>query len=210
MKHICPFCEVGEMTRVAYTDTVKAGRRSVQVPGLLKLVCAECGEESVPAQVYDRNSKVVEEALAATSAAVSRGLLRRLRETWDVSQRDASRLFGAGESAFAKWESGQARMSEPSALLVQCALNVPGVMEYLASLAKIALSAQTHVHKFKIGVDHDWTFPKDLNVPTVKMAGLRLVSTNTMTHKVAALPGKERPTWKREYSWSADTERVAA
>lgn len=207
MKHICPYCEVGELSTVPYTETVKAGRRTVEVAGLLKLVCAHCGEESVPVEMYDRNTKVVEGALAATPAAVSRGLLRRLRETWGVSQRDASRLFGAGASAFAKWESGQARMSEPAALLVQCALNVPGVMTYLATLAHLDIRLGTHLHKAKVGVDYNWAFLKDVDVPEKKVSKLTLVGTSS--HMTRLPPRREHP-WEKEYSRSLDELKAVA
>ncbi|ALV08250.1 type II TA system antitoxin MqsA family protein [Roseateles depolymerans] len=138
----CPFCEADALTTVTYTHAVKAGRRTVQVPGCLQMVCGHCGEAVVPLSLYDLNHKRIEAALAQTPAAVSRGLLKRLRETYDLSQREASRLFGAGEAAFAKWESGQSDMSDPAALLVQCALEVPGVVEHLAKLAGVPLQPQ--------------------------------------------------------------------
>jgi putative zinc finger/helix-turn-helix YgiT family protein len=113
------------------------------------MVCGSCGEAVVPLTLYDHNQKRMEAALAGTAAAVSRGLLKRLRETYDLSQRDASRLFGAGEAAFAKWESGQSEMSDPAALLVQCAISVPGVMEHLASLAGMQLRSPLQWHEAK-------------------------------------------------------------
>jgi hypothetical protein len=53
-----------------------------------------------------------------------------------LTQRNASKLFGAGDSAFGKWESGQLP-SGPAALLLQSAMHVPGVIQFLASLAQV-------------------------------------------------------------------------
>jgi putative zinc finger/helix-turn-helix YgiT family protein len=142
MKVACPICDVGKVSRVVYTHSLKAGRRTVLVDGCLKMVCEHCGEESISLEMHDHNAKLIEAALAATPAAVSRGLLKLLRETFELSQRDASKMFGAGDAAFAKWESGQTEMSEPAALLVQCALHVPGVMELLATLAGVAIAPE--------------------------------------------------------------------
>jgi len=139
MKHFCPYCESAELAQVLFTEAVKTGRRSVPVEGLEKLTCTECGESHIPLDMHDRNAKRIQDVLNTTQSAVSLGLLRRLRETLGLTQREASLIFGAGESAFAKWESGQANMSTPSALLVQCALNVPGVAPYLAKLASVEL-----------------------------------------------------------------------
>ncbi|MBB3194402.1 type II TA system antitoxin MqsA family protein [Roseateles terrae] len=135
----CPFCEAEALTQVTYTHAVRAGRRMVEVPDCQQMVCGNCGETVVPLTLYEHNHERIESALASTPAAVSRGLLKRLREAYNLSQRDASRLFGAGEAAFAKWESGQSEMSDPAALLVQCALQVPGVMDHLAALAGMRL-----------------------------------------------------------------------
>ncbi len=140
MSLTCPFCEADALTTVTYTHALKAGRRTIHVPDCQQMTCGNCGESVVPLPMYDQNHQRIEAALAQTPAAVSRGLLKRLRETYDLSQRDASRLFGAGDGAFAKWESGQSDMSDPAALLVQCALHVPGVMEHLAKLAGIPLT----------------------------------------------------------------------
>lgn len=137
MTNICAFCDVGELDTVVYTHIVKAGRSSVSVPGCSKMVCSHCGEESIPLEMYGENAKLVEAALAATPAAISRALLKSLRERFGLSQRDASKLFGAGDASFAKWESGQSEMSGPAALLAQCALNVSGVIEYLAHLSDV-------------------------------------------------------------------------
>jgi len=155
MKHTCPYCDVGDLCEVEYTGDIKSGRVVVSVPGLLKLVCQECGEESIPLELYDRNFALIKEATENLQGAVSRGLLRRLREIWGVSQRDASRLFGAGLSSFGKWESGQAKMSTPAALLVQCALNVPGVVPYLARLAGVETAPVKCVGE-KLGGDPEW------------------------------------------------------
>jgi putative zinc finger/helix-turn-helix YgiT family protein len=175
MKHVCSFCEVGELSPVVYTHTVKAGRRTVEVPGLSKMVCGHCDEESVPLEMYARNAKLVEAALATTPAAVSRALLKTLRETFELSQRDASKLFGAGEAAFAKWESGQSDMSDPAALLVQCALHVPGVMEYLARLWKVELPVQAAVRHTRHAGEYNTSFMKEADVAVVKPQGLKLV-----------------------------------
>lgn len=198
MTHICSYCEVGTMSEVIYTQPIKAGRRTVNVEGLSKLVCSHCGEESIPLEMYDRNAKLVDEALTTTSAAVTRGLLRQLRDQWSVSQREASTIFGAGDSAFAKWESGQARLSEPSALLVQCALNIPGVMEYLAKLAEVEVRSCHSLRMGRQDSNRHWTYLKDAKVPEVKVPSLKLVSLNP-----SRAPAPQR-VWKSEY------EKVAA
>lgn len=203
MKHICSFCEVGELSTVVYTHALKAGRRTVHVPGLSKMVCGHCGEESVPVEMYARNAKLVEAALAATPAAVSKGLLKTLRETFEVSQRDASKMFGAGETAFAKWESGQTDMSDPAALLVQCALNVPGVMEYLAKLSNVEIAtAHVGLRGTSLGADYNRAL-KAADVSEAEAQPVRLAMVST---KCAPTP---RTVWSNDYT-PAGNLRMAA
>lgn len=208
MKHVCAFCEVGHPELFLYDETIKAGRRSVAVTGLAKLVCPECGQESVPLDVYDQNALLIESAMASSPAAVSRGLLRRLRESWGITQRDASRLFGAGSSAFGKWESGQADLSTPTALLVQCALKVPGVMKYLASLAKVDISAA-------IPPDHlprpgSWHSVTEMGSPSDRGPRLRLVSVNAVGHGVRLdAPRSVECEWSRSYSHRTELRDAA-
>ena len=194
MKHICSYCEVGETSQVVYNQTVKVGRRSVDVQGLSKVVCGHCGEESVPLEMYDRNAELVERALARTPAELAQALLPRLREKWAVSQRDASLLMGAGVSAFGKWESGQTRMSDPAALLVHCALHVPGVMEHLATLVGVELREKVSLRKTRSGSEYNWAFHGQTDAPEKKVgASLKLVRVNA---KSVASPAQA---WRNEY-----------
>jgi putative zinc finger/helix-turn-helix YgiT family protein len=143
--HICPFCEEGDAVEVEYSKKIKLGRRMVLVEGLKKTVCEVCESESVPDAFHDLNLALINHAGDVCRGAVSAGMLRALREDWDLTQVDASKLFGAGKSSFAKWESGQAKISTPAALLIQVAMNVPGVMPYLGKLAKMAMRVKvTH------------------------------------------------------------------
>lgn len=136
----CPVCGAEALHDVIYSERRKVGRRTIEVFGLKKTECGACGADFVAAADHDSNAALVANYVARTQTGVTRGLLRQLRETWGLTQREASRIFGAGEAAFAKWESGK-ELSTPAALLVQVALNVRGVLPYLAKLAKVEIDA---------------------------------------------------------------------
>jgi putative zinc finger/helix-turn-helix YgiT family protein len=134
----CPVCGAVALQEVVFSERRKVGRRTIEVFGLKKSECSACGTDFVSPTDHDGNAALVARFVARTQTGITRGLLRQLRETWGLTQREASKVFGAGEAAFAKWESGR-ELSTPSALLVQVALNVRGVMPYLARLAKVGL-----------------------------------------------------------------------
>lgn len=138
MSDICAFCDSPDVAEVKHDEKVAVGRKRLQLTGLLKMACPSCGEEYVTDAQLEHNHALFEEAMTLTAEAVTVGQMRSFRAHWNLTQRTASALFGAGESAFGKWESGQLP-SGPAALLLQCALHVTGVTEYLARLQRATL-----------------------------------------------------------------------
>lgn len=138
MAHICDFCDSDSAKEIFYTDEVHAGRRKLQLAGLKKTACMACEAEYVTPAQLNENQALLEAALREAPEAITVALLRTLRYRFGLSQRAASSLFGAGDSAFGKWESGSAP-SGPTALLLQCAFHIPGVMDYLARLQGVRL-----------------------------------------------------------------------
>ena len=131
----CPHCADGTMKEHVYEKSVKAGRKCVVVAGLKRFACDSCAGELVSRAQMKENNRLIAEATDRDAVGtVDAAVLKRLRETFELTQRDASLLFGAGESSFGKWESGQTAMSTPAALLVRCAVEIPGVVEHLARL----------------------------------------------------------------------------
>jgi len=147
----CTHCDIGNTRVVEYSMDIPQGRRKVKVPGFLKTVCDGCDYEYVSMDQLDHNADIMESCAENIQAAVYPGILRSIRERWNITQRQLSRLFGAGESAVGKWESG-AVMSGPSALLAQCAYSVPGTVEYLAHLADFKLNRR-ELHKNSVVLD---------------------------------------------------------
>jgi len=137
-KTSCVFCGENTLEQVHFSEKIAHGRRKHVVEGLLKMRCANCGEEVVNDAQSVHNLALTEASASTTQAAIYPGFIRSLREAWNLTQRQAARLFGAGETSVAKWEGGQVP-SGPAALLLQCAVSVPGVMEHLSTLAGMSI-----------------------------------------------------------------------
>lgn len=134
----CPLC--GSASGLHFHELpLRIGRRTIRVQGLKRWVCGSCAFEFVDEAQSAHNLGLIESATRSQQGAVTPGLMRRLRKTWGLTQAMASKLFGAGDSSFAKWESGQSNISRPAALLLQTASHVPGVMTFLADLAQMEL-----------------------------------------------------------------------
>lgn len=134
----CRFCGEGKLVEEVYSKTIKMGRSNFLVEGLHQFKCNVCDSVVTNAQQYERNSDLIEAAEQGTSAFVSIGMLREFREKYDLSQKEASILIGAGEGAFGKYESG-GKLSRPTAKLIRVALKIPEVVEFLAREENIEL-----------------------------------------------------------------------
>jgi len=88
----------------------------------------------IEGQLVDEDNQVAEMA-RRTAEALIRGeaftpvLISAIRLHCGLSQRDAGELFGAGEKAFEKYESGQIRPSEPTKRLLRLALERPDLFQ---------------------------------------------------------------------------------
>lgn len=138
-KFKCFHCEIGNTYEKKFSLDISRGRKKITVHNLLKTACDNCDYESVSMIQLDHNNLIIEKLSKDSQSVFFPGMLRSIRDKWSLSQRQLSKLFGAGESSVGKWESG-ASMSTPAALLAQCALHVPGTVEYLAQLAEVELS----------------------------------------------------------------------
>lgn len=135
----CPFCASDDVDAVSFECTIPSGRKKRVVSELQKSECRECGENFVSEIQHAFNVGLIDLAGKEQQAFVTQGLIRKFRERFGLTQRLASKLFGAGDSAVGKWEAGQLP-SGPAALLVQTAIHVPGAAQYLASLAQISFT----------------------------------------------------------------------
>lgn len=143
MNHVCPLCEEGVAREEVYSADIKVGRKTICVEGLRKSVCELCGGETVFEEQLKNNDELYQKAVSKDRGTVSVGMLRSLRDEWCLTQTEASQLFGAGANSFAKWESMQANLSTPSALLVRLAATYPEVVPYLASLCDFKLNPES-------------------------------------------------------------------
>lgn len=137
----CPFCDA-TCHLITHTESVRHGRKVLKVEGLKKWVCPSCGGEHEDENLSSLNLERVNALSAERRGAITPGLLRQFRRQWGLNQVTASKLFGAGASSFAKWESGQSQISQPAALLIQTAFHVPQALAFLAQLAQVPLIPQ--------------------------------------------------------------------
>lgn len=173
--HVCPFCQSDQTEEISYSEEVKIGRRKVRITDIKKMHCHACDSEFVSGALHDENLARTRTAIENTPGAVSPAMLRTYREDWNLSQKDASALFGAGSSAFAKWESGQTQPSTPSALLLQTAMKFPQVTTHLAQLADVKLSKDIQASGYQFRQQH---YPLNVVIPRVQSPAFSIASAH--------------------------------
>ena len=141
----CRHCSGGTMEEVAYSEVVRVGRTNVEVSGLLKSVCKNCGTDVVSAAQFEHNDELYSAAEKKVPGYMPVRVLKDFREKYGLSQKDAGRLIGTGESAFGKYEAGS-RPSAPAAKLIRAALAFPEVAKMLAEEERIELDVPSRAN----------------------------------------------------------------
>ncbi len=125
------------MTRGEKLKTIKIdGKRfSYMQPGWW---CSLTDPDDMEGQLVDEDNKIADMALR-TAKALAGGetlfvpvVIRAIRESLGLTQREAGLLFGAGEKSFEKYESGEIMPSGPTKQLLALAIDHPHLFRKLA------------------------------------------------------------------------------
>ena len=138
MKPVCPYCGSGAVSaRSDGVSAVRIGRKKKAVEGLRHSVCTSCAKEFHTPEQHDANI----EKLRVTTlelTPVTPKEIRLIRGKLGLSQDEAQRIFGGGRNAFSKYERGVVAPSDASARLMKAAVEVPGLIQYLAASCDVA------------------------------------------------------------------------
>lgn len=114
----CPLCE----EELIYKDNIKKiytyknHNKDIFDSGLY---CKECDELFMDSKPLDKNDKVIKEFKKEVDHLLSTSQLKKIRKKIDLSQKEASELFGGGVRAFHKYESGLNTQSKPLDILLR-------------------------------------------------------------------------------------------
>ena len=133
---ICMACRKGKLRAATETRTFHPNGKTVEVK-LHTSRCSHCGESTTLAAQHDENLK----RLAARKAHYEGLLLGeeylRLRKTYGLTQRMASKIFGKGVIAFSRYENEESYPDKTTSLLIELAIEQPDVLKRLADKAGI-------------------------------------------------------------------------
>lgn len=138
----CPICEQSDLQTRSYTRDMLHKGINITVDGLQCDYCPACEVEMTSPEQVDRNARLIRNAFIAERERVKRKLklstgaeIRRIREFLGITQKQASKIFGGGPTAFAKYEAEDVVQSAGMDRLIRLAAEVPAAAEWLFAYA---------------------------------------------------------------------------
>lgn len=124
----CKVCEDKTFIEELYEDTADFRGLLLEVEGLKRFRCEKCNytwegveqaeyNKDILRQAYNKKRDLVREQLGLLSGQE----IHKIRELLDLTQKEASALFGGGANAFNKYESGEVLQSVAMDRLVRLA-----------------------------------------------------------------------------------------
>lgn len=100
-------------------------------------VCTFCGSEQSDAIQMRENKRAMTRFKKEVDGLLTGLQVRQTRESLDISQAEAARIFGGGPVAFSKYEADDITQSEGMDKLLRVAMAVPEAYAYLKSMADL-------------------------------------------------------------------------
>ncbi|HEY4212201.1 MAG TPA: type II toxin-antitoxin system MqsA family antitoxin [Steroidobacteraceae bacterium] len=132
---VCPVCEMGTLTPEVYSDEIQHNGKVIVVEDLERSRCDSCGADPVLTDQIKRNQVRICDAKRRGDGYLTSQEILNLRNRLQLSQPDASALFGGGPNAFSKYERGEVVQSLPMDRLLRLVSTFPWIAEFLRPLA---------------------------------------------------------------------------
>ncbi|MBL0039623.1 MAG: type II toxin-antitoxin system MqsA family antitoxin [Xanthomonadales bacterium] len=140
----CTECGIGTLSASTWEGDFRHGEATVRVTNLECFRCDACGADPVFAHQIRRNQLKIADAKRTADGLLTGAEIRAIRERLDLTQAQASEVFGGGANAFSKYERGDVTQSVAMDRLIKVADFVPGVIEYLRFEAGLSPSGGWH------------------------------------------------------------------
>lgn len=172
----CPICDQGILQTRTYGRDMQHKGVDISVEGLQYDNCPDCGAEMTSPAQLDQNAKIIREAFIAERARVKReqnlltgAEIRLIRERLGITQKQASRIFGGGPTAFSKYEAEDVVQSIGMDKLLRLAADVPSAAAWLFERAGEGLGrGKTHM-------EHETRFTlQDLRASALSVQKIKL------------------------------------
>lgn len=148
----CPICENGKL--IPYADGTREFEHKRKVRRMINLhycICNRCGTRGITEDQSEENLRLIAEFENSLTDYISKRNIRRIRDKYRISQAEAGKIFGCGETYFSKWETGESSPTGSAAVLLKSALKHIDVMTRLADDAGITITIPPQINKTTSG-----------------------------------------------------------
>lgn len=134
----CPVCGLGNIVAEISEHTFEY-KGEILTAQRTDGYCDSCGSEIIDANTARDNVRNIQHAKSAHDNLLSSKEIYAFRKKFNITQKTAASLFGGGESAFAKYESGDIAHNTSMDRLLRLTMANPHNIFDLAEIAKIQL-----------------------------------------------------------------------
>jgi putative zinc finger/helix-turn-helix YgiT family protein len=130
----CPACGTTMLEKRA-TLHLPVNGEDIAVPSAAHLRCPKCGEIMLR---FQDSKRLGEDAIAIyrkKHGLLSADEIRAIRERFDLTQADLTRLLHLGANTISRWESGRNVQTEAMDILLRMIRDLPHSLEYLRARA---------------------------------------------------------------------------
>lgn len=148
MSKICRKCKTGTMIEKETAQDLTVKGVSLHVTGLRHFECVACAAQVETPPQIDYNAGLIRLVLAQKRAEtrdpklLTSSQIKKLRLEWSFTQKQASKVFGGGPTAFAKYEADDVVQSAAMDNLLRVAAAVPEAARWLAARANEIIEPQ--------------------------------------------------------------------
>lgn len=140
----CPICD-SQNTEIRFDRerNFKYLRNNLVLSGLEHTICLDCGcSFNASGQIERNNQRFFEFEKNALNGIIAPRKIVELRQTYDLTQDQAKKIFKTTGNLFSKWERGESAPSSAVSNLLEAALDDPIIMERFAHRAGIQLTTK--------------------------------------------------------------------
>jgi putative zinc finger/helix-turn-helix YgiT family protein len=119
-KH-CPICTTGELAFFQEPDELQYKGQTYSVD-VEYAICQQCGEEMILPEQIRRNDCRARDVWRKADGLLTGKEIVALRKKLELTQQEASQMFGGGPNAFSKYERGEVIQSVAMDKLMRLAL----------------------------------------------------------------------------------------
>lgn len=134
MKHysLCPVCGDEKLHEVQRLVTRESEGYVKKVPFHASL-CESCGCETLTEKQASFNKRAMTDFYREADGLLTGSQIKEIRRALNLTQAEASNIFGGGKNAFTKYENGDVTQSAAMDKLIRTASAVPQALDYLSA-----------------------------------------------------------------------------